>query len=29
MILWYGNNRYAKFWGQTRCIMVYVKMVNA
>ena len=29
MILWYGNNRYAKFLGQTRCIMVYVKMVNA
>ena len=24
-----GKNRYAKFWGQTRCIMVYVKMVNA
>ena len=22
------KNVYAKFWGQTRCIMVYVKIVN-
>ena len=22
------GNGYAKFWGETRCIMFYVKMVN-
>ena len=28
VILNIETNVDAKFWGQTRCIMVYVKMVN-